>query len=191
MKKDQFEEGRIRTLRERRMRIAEERENAIKRAKVGDAVVSRINAALGTEFSLDDFETDAKLPIEFDGQPNMSDCSGLVAAHTNELRTREIVSCCDAILAPMKGMIGFDEYAFIGTIRTTQTKLMALLELAKSIHDSVLFCPDNYDSIILVDHYKVSGIQRDVDFSLVVQGADLETALATCFENVIHVMGSD
>ena len=180
---DRKNEERIRELKDRRMRVAEEREAARKRVELGDAIVAKVNAALRVSLTLDDFETTTNLPIEFVQQPDFRDCPGLLAAHSSEPAMKEIASCCDATLSPMEGMIGFDEYSFLGTARVEAINLISLLELAKLIQDSVLFCPDGYDSIVLLDHYVAGGVPRDESFSLIVQGARLERVLARCFGN--------
>lgn len=181
MATDSERSERIRELKERRMRVAEQKENVRRRAEFGHAVVEKVNAALGSSLTLDDFEVNVGMPIEFSWQRDFRDCSGLVAAHSSEPVIRAIASCCDAISGPMNGVIGFDEYAFVGTARVEAITLAALLELAKSVHDSVLFCPDGHDSIVLLDHYRVSGVPRDEGFSVVIQGSRLETEYARCF----------
>jgi hypothetical protein len=167
--------------------LAEEKERAEKRAKFGEEVVAKTNMALGARLTLDAFDVKAKLPVDFARKPSFADCSGLVAAHISEKRAQEIVDCCDAALGQLRGALGFDEYGFVGIAQVSSTTLAKLLDAAKALHDSVLFCPDKSDSIVLIDHYRVSGIPRDVGFSVVVQGEDLEGKLAKCFENVIRL----
>jgi len=92
--------------------------------------------------------------------------------------------------APQQGgVLGFDEYGFVGITRVSSTTLAKLLNAAKALHDSVLFCPDGTGSIVLIDHYRVSGMPRDVGYSVVVQGQELEAKLAACFENVTRLEG--
>jgi hypothetical protein len=75
----------------------------------------------------------------------------------------------------------------MGNADIPPTTLGALFEAAKSLHDSVLFYPSGTASVVLIDHYRVAGVPRDVGFSVVVQGHQLETKLAACFENVIRL----
>ena len=171
----------VRELRERRIRLAEEKENRRKRSEVGPSVVEKVNTALGSRLVLGDFDAEESLPIQFDREPNFRDCSGLVAAHSSEDAIREIASCCDAISGLMSGSIGFDEYAYLGTARVQSVTLTSLLDAARAIHDSIMFCPDGSDSIVLLDHYRVSGIPRDEGFSFIVQGGRLESEYADCF----------
>jgi len=178
------EEGkpeRIRELRKRRIRMAEEREKLRKRSEMGNTVVEKINAALGSSLMLDDFMTNTELRTKFASQPDLRNCAGLVAAYSSEADISEIVSCCDLTLRPMSGMIGFDDYAFVGTAKVKSITLTAILEAAKMIHDSVFFCPDGYDSIALLDHYQAGGVAPNEEYTFIVQGKKLEKACARCF----------
>jgi hypothetical protein len=171
------------------MRAAQEKERAEKRAKHGEDVVAKTNASLRTGLTLDAFDVNANLPVDFARRPSFADCPGLVAAYVGEERVRRITSCCDARMGSFGGQLGFDEYSFVGTTHVAEATLSALLDAATSLHDSVLFCPDGTDSIVLIDHYKVSGVPKDEGFSIVVQGAHLESKLADCFDNVVRLKG--
>lgn len=184
---DKADKERIEQLRKRRMRLAEEKEREVKRTSHGAEVVAKLNSALGSRLTLDDFDVTAKLPVEFVRQPSFADCMGLVAAHIAEQRIREILACCDAAVGPLSGVIGLDEYEYVGSTRFDSVRFGALLDAAKALHDSVLFCPDDPTGVILIDHYKVSGMPRDVGFSVVIQGELLEAKLAQCFENVVRI----
>ncbi|MEZ5499811.1 MAG: hypothetical protein R3E77_10335 [Steroidobacteraceae bacterium] len=182
--------NRIRQLRERRMRVAEEKERAEKRAKRGGYVAAKASVALRTHLTLDAFDVDAKLPINFERKPNLAECPGLVAAHVSEKRARHIAECCDATIGPQAGRLGFDEYSYVGTASVASTNFTALLDAATSLHDSVLFCPNDSDSIVLIDYYNVGGLSRDVGFSIVIQGSQLEAKLAICFDNSVSLEGA-
>jgi hypothetical protein len=185
MGKNEQKEERIRRVREKRMRLAQERESADKRVRHGKSIVAKVNSALGTRLTLDAFNAKGELPVQLDTRPNFADYQGLVAAHISEKRIRELVACCDTVVSPVAGVLQFDEYRFIGTTLVGLTSLRALLDLAKTLHDSVIFCPEGANSVVLLDHYEVSGMPRDVNFSVVVQGTDLESKLAKCFESVV------
>lgn len=131
---------RIRELRERRIRLAEERESRRKRSDVGSAVVEKINAALGSHLVLDDFDVGGTLPVRFDREPDFRDCGGLVAAHMSEEAVRSIASCCDSISGPLTGIVGFDEYAYVGTARVEAVTMTSLLRSCATAprFDSVL-----------------------------------------------------
>jgi hypothetical protein len=184
MATNENEEDRIQRLREKRMRLAKEKEDADKRARHGLSVVAKTNLALGTSLTVEGFDIQGEFPVQLEMRSNLADCRGLVAAHISEKRIREIIACCDAIVRPVTGTLGFDEYRFVGTVKIKSTTLMALLDAAKALHDSVIFCPAESGSVVLLDHYKVSGMERDVGFSIVIQGASLEARLAACFQNV-------
>lgn len=184
---DRGDKNRIQQLSEKRARIADEKRRAEKRADYGAKVVEKINAALGTQLTLDSFHVNDELPTEFVRKPNLADCPGLLVAHVSERRIREITECCDATLGKLNGTLGFDEYGFVGVAQVSSTTLLQLAGAAKALHDSVLFCPVGSESIVLIDHYRVSGMQRDVGFSVVVQGATLEERLAPCFENLVKL----
>ena len=184
---DTAKQDRIQALKERRMRLAEAKENAEKREKLGSFIVEKVNAALKTNLALDQFDIVAEPPFSFARKSDFTECTGLVAAHTNEPRAREILTCCDEIVGGHGGLIGFDEYGFVGTASIASVTFLQLLDTAKLLHDSVLFWPDGTKAVVLVDHYRVHGVQRDVGFSIVIQGAELEGKLASCFENVVQL----
>ncbi len=187
MSEDAAEQDRIRALKERRTRLAEAKENAEKRESVGNSIVEKVNAAFNMNLTLDQFDIDKKPPIAYVRRSDFKDSPGLVAAHTNEARAREILSCCDEIAGSHGGLISFDEYRYVGFASIESATFLQLLEAAKSLHDSVFFWPYGAESIVLVDHYEVHGVPRDVGFSIVIQGEKLEEKLASCFENVVEL----
>jgi len=184
---DGAKRDRIQALKERRMRLAEAKENTEKREKLGCSIVEKVNVALKTDLTLKQFDTDKKHPIGFVRKPDFRDCPGLVAAHTNEPRAREILSCCDKIVDGQGGLVSFDEYGFIGTASVESVTFLQLLDAAKLLHDSILFWPNGTDVVVLIDHYEVHGVPRDVGFSIVIQGKELEGKLASCFENIVQL----
>jgi hypothetical protein len=187
MTMEKSDSKRLQELRERRMRNANEKERVEKRAKLGNEIAVKLGKSLGVPLSIASFDAKGRLPIEFKRKPSFADCRGLVAAHISENRARQILACCDAKLGKLGGILTCDEYAFVGVAHLSCTTLAALLGAAKALHDSVLFCPDESDSIVLVDHYRMTNVSRDVGFSVVVQGNDLEVKLASCFDNLIQL----
>lgn len=187
MSDDLEKRDRVKALKERRIRLFQARKNSEKREKLGSLVVEKVNAALKTNLSLDQFDAASEPPFSFAWKPDFRDCPGLVAAHTNETRAREILICCNEIVGGHSGLIGFDEYGFVGAASIESVTFLQLLDAAKSLHDSVLFWPDGTEAVVLVDHYMVHGVPRDVGFSIVIQGAELEVKLVSCFENVVQI----
>ena len=186
---DTAKKDHIQRLKERRLRLAEAKKNAENRQRLGSSVVEKVNAALKTNLVLDQFDTACEPPVTFARKPDFRDCPGLVAAHTSEPRAREILTCCNEIFGGYGGLISFDEYGFVGTASIEPVTFLQLLDAAKSLHDSVLFWPDASKAVVLIDHYTVRGVPRDVGFSIVIQGTELERKLASCFENVVQLGG--
>lgn len=171
----------VRRLRAKRIKAAEDKKNAESRTKYGKDIVAKINLSLGMQKSLADYDPTAKLPVDFIRKPDFRDCPGLVAAHSSEENILKLLTCCGDIFGASRGVLGFDDSAFVGVVQVELPCLARLFDIAKSIHDSVLFCPEETDSIILVDHYKVAGVAEDEHFSLIVQGELLERRFANCF----------
>jgi hypothetical protein len=181
MNSKKSDQTQIEALREKRKRLALARERADKRKRYGRTVVSKVNLAVGEIRTLDEFDVNRTLPVEFVRQPNLEDCPGLVAAYISEQKIGHVLTCCDETFGHKSGSIGFDEYEYVGTMYIESVTLKTLLNLAKLLHDSVYFCPDGFKGVILIDHYKVRGVPLDESFSFVVQGLELEKQLAPCF----------
>lgn len=178
---DRTNTDRIRQLRAKRLKAAQDKQNDDKRREYGKGIVAKINLSLNVNKSLSDYNLAINLPFDFNSKPNFEDCLGLVAAHTSEDNVRRILVCLGDTLGPSQGMLGFDEYAFIGTVQIKPLRFESLLDAAKSIHSTVLFCPEGDQGIVLVDHYNVAGVTEDAHFSLIVQGEQLERKVAKCF----------
>ena len=180
MSLDKNDKKYIYELRERRKRSISVRENAKKRAECGQAIVGMVNAAMATDLTLEDFDVERSLPVQFGWEKDFRKCRGLTAAYVDEERMRAILSCCDDKVGQKKGIVSFGECSFIGTTEIDVSNLVSLSSLAKSINDSVLFCPKGLSSVLLVDFYEVKGDLYS-DYSIVVQGGDLEQKLSGCF----------
>lgn len=168
-------------LREKRIKLSEQRESVKKRNEYGHDVVAKINQSLGLGKSLSEYDPAVKLPVDFIRKPDFKECPGLVAAYISEGKAFDILSCCGQVSGKLKGTLGFDDHAFVGATNVEFLQLQNLVETAKLLNDSVLFCPQSSDSIILVDYYVTSGVIEDLQFSIVVQGQDLEHKFACCF----------
>ena len=180
MTDDKKNQDRIRLLKERRTRLAEENEKIQNRGKNGTKIVNKVNSALIAKMTLEDFDTEREPPLKFLRKPDFRDCTGLVLAHTSETNTREFLSRCHEAIGLQDGLIGFDEYHYIGIASISSIGFLELLKTAKILHDSVYFWPTSTKAVVLVDHYKVSGAAEDIGFSVVIQGADLEKKLNPC-----------
>ena len=178
---DRKDTDRIRQLRAKRLQAAQDNQNDEKRSKYGEDIVAKINLSLNVNKSLSDYNPATNMPFEFRSEPNFEDCSGLVAAHTSEENVRRILTCVGDTLGPSQGMLGFDEYAFIGVVQIKPLRFESLLDAAKSIHSTVLCCAEDEQGIVVVDHYNVAGVIEDTHFSLIVQGEYLEREVAKCF----------
>jgi hypothetical protein len=177
---------RMNRLRERRQRLAAERERADRRDRFGAAVVEKLSQAFARTLSLSEFDTKAQMPIRFVARKNLADCPGLKAVHVSERALSEIIACCDSEMGEFSGTIGFEEYNFIGVVRLDALRLPMMLTAVKLLHDSIVLCPDGYESVMLVDFYKVGGISDNEAFSVVVQGAALEAKLTSCVNNCVR-----
>ncbi len=151
----------------------------------GEEVVNKVNAALGTGLSLEHFSTSENLPVSFESRQNFSECPGLVVAYASFDAVRRVVSCCDDVLEALEGVLGFDDYAFMGVARVKNVTLLELHQLAIAVHDSVFFCPDETSSIVLLDYYETRGTTVDEDHTIVVQGEPLVSKLDECIRRAV------
>lgn len=181
---------RIRELRERRMRIAQEKENALRRRKYGPQVVAHVNTVLGTQLSLEDFDPRENPPVEFKWAPRMEDSEGLMIAYANRRQVLRILMCCGEGLGKLGGLLEFYEYReYLGLARVPAVDLHRLLSLAEVQQESILFYPTGYPAVICIDYHRMGGwvtrdqvlVYRELNYSLVVQGPILERRLQKCF----------
>lgn len=169
------------------MRAADKRERDLKRAKHGDELVRKAGEALGFSLSIEDFQVDRKLSREFEWTSDLRNIPGLVVAYTDQARAKDIALCCDRTLGPLPGLIGFADYGFLGTVHLATLSFERLLDLSEVLNDSVLFCPQDQNEIVLFDYYPYKTSTRDASYTLAVQGEKFEEALAPCFENVVQL----
>lgn len=176
---------RVTYLRSRRQRLIGRQERFRKKAKIGQQIVNSVNRALNSELTISSFRDDRTPPVKFALKPNIADCSGLVAAYRTENNIRSIISCCDNKIGPLSGSIEFVEYGFMGVAAVTSINLLALLELAKLLHDTILFYSFEPKGVFVIDYYVARGVGGDLNFSFVFQGVEGEVLLSNCFQNVI------
>ena len=181
---------RIGDLREKRMRLAQERENARRRQEYGPRVVTQVNAVLSTQLSLEDFDLSKRPSAELKRTPRMQDSEGLVISYANRSQVSKILTCCSESLGKVGGLLEFYEYReHLGLAAIPIVDLHRLLLLAEVEQESILFYPTGYSSVILIDYYRMGGavtsnqvlIYEELNYSLVVQGAILEKQLQKCF----------
>jgi len=58
---------------------------------------------------------------------------------------------------------------------------LKLVTIAENLNDSVLFYPNEIKGVFLIDRYEIRGTRESKDFSLVIQGNELEEKLMGCF----------
>ena len=174
-------------LQARRQELAKQRENERKRSERGPDLAAAIGKALGVPLTLNDFDLKSKLPMSFSSTQDYRETKGLKLPYVSERRARHVVRCCDSTIGPQRGIIGFDEYSFLGVIHTDPVTLDSILSVAKMLHSEVLFCPTEIVGLIMFDHYRDYAIDREVDYTIVVQGPALESKLARCFANVVDI----
>ena len=181
---------RIGELREKRMRLAQERENARRRQEYGPKVVTQVNAVLSTQLSLEDFDPTKSPSAEFKRTPRMQDSEGLVISNANRSQVLKILMCCSERLGQVGGLLEFYEYReHLGFAEIPTVDLHRLLLLAEVEQESILFYPTGYSAVILIDYYRMGGavtrnhvlIYEELNYSLIVQGEILEKQLQKCF----------
>lgn len=182
-----MDEQRRKELQERRQRAAEAEERLEKKVRVGPKIATALSALWMRNVGLQDFNESLPLPTLPKWTRDMRQVPGLAAVYTSQERVAEVAACCDRTLGPAEGVIGFDEYRFLGTLPVSEMSVSMLVSAAFELQDSVLFCPFESDGIIIADYYRTSGMGPNVDFSLIVQGDELERKLAACFENILPI----
>jgi len=174
-------EERLRMLREKRARIVEARNNQEKINEYGPIIISEINFILGTTLSIEDFNSSIKPSLEFKPSKSFDAIEGLVVAHTSRNKALDILNCCNQVIGGLNGLIGIDGCKNMGLANVTKINIVKLIAIAKNLNDSVLFYPKNIQGILLVDCYEIHGTQGSNDYSIVVQGCELEEELSECF----------
>lgn len=185
-------EERLRMLREKRARIVEARNSQEKINEYGPIIISEINFILGTTLSIEDFNSSIKPSLEFRPSKSFDAIEGLVVAHTSRNKALDILNCCNQVIGGLNGLIGIDGCKNMGLANVTKINIVKLIEIAKNLNDSVLFYPKNIQGILLVDYYEIHGTQGSNDYSIVVQGCELEEKLSECFPDKSKVyLGSE
>jgi hypothetical protein len=177
-----MQDDRRKELRARRSAKAHEREHSRLRVKYGEEILRKINAILGTHLSLDTPVSSEHPPISPTLHVKIEESSGLVAAYIGQMRSRHILSCCQAIVgSEIAVQFWFDEKEYMGLFSYTHFHLPAMVDLAMTLEDRVFAAPTNGSGVFVVDYYAQAWTRKDTDFSVIVQGKDLEARLQSCF----------
>lgn len=170
----------FKALQQRRSAKAREREHGELRAKHGDSILRIVKELLG-----DDFTNNAKGTIAHplpQLAPRIEDSVGLVAAYISLASARQLLTCCQSALGPrVHAEFYFDEKLYMGTFSFEQLDLAALANLAEKVEDRVLVAPASASGLVIVDYYAQGWTKSGTDFSVIAQGADLESAVKNCF----------
>lgn len=172
-------DDRLEQLRRRRMAKAQERESAQLKEANGARVLGIMAEVLGTDFH----ETSAPAGYQQpELAPQIEASPGLVAAYISYPRARQIVSCCQAILGKeISASVWFDEKSYMGAFTFPQMKLPLLVDLAKKLEDRVFASPISDSSVLIIDYYPQSWTAQQTDFSVVLQGPNIESTFQDCF----------
>lgn len=177
-----MEDDRTRQLRERRIAKARERELEQKRAKHGDAILRTLNQLLGENFTANTLRTQESSPAPVSLATRIEESDGLVAAYISHAKARQLLTCCGAVLGgEIAAELWFDEKWYMGLFSCHQLRLPVLVDLAKALEDRVYVSLVDVPGVVVVDHYGQAWSKKDRDFSVVVQGANLEPRVGTCF----------
>jgi len=176
-----IDEERLHKLREKRKLIADARINQKKINEYGVSVVSEITSALNIKLSIDDFDPNIVLPFKFKWERSIDDCDGVVAAYVSKNKLVDILSCCYEITGELSGLIGVNGCLNLGFSAVPKVNILKLVTIAENLNDSVLFYPNEIKGVLLIDHYEIRGTRESKDFSLVIQGNELEEKLMGCF----------
>jgi len=166
-------------LRRRRIAKAQERESAQLKETNGAKVLGIMTEVLGADFR------EASAPAEYQ-QPELAQrieaSPGLVAAYISYPRARQIVSCCQAILGnEISVNVWFDEKSYMGAFTCSQMRLPLLVDLAKTLEDRIFATPIADSGILIIDYYQQSWTAQQTDFSVILQGRNIEPMFQNCF----------
>ncbi|MCI5044679.1 MAG: hypothetical protein MRY72_08275 [Aquisalinus sp.] len=168
-------------LKHRRKELAQKRLSHDRLTREGSSIAKKIGEALKREISIADFDTTSINPILLPRVSDYREANGLKLPYvTKEKAISTLVSCNEA-LSSAPGIVGFDEYSFLGTLKQKELYLPNLAYLAETLHSEVFFYPESHNGYILVNYYKDCLDGKDVGFSIVVSGKILEKALSFAF----------
>lgn len=164
------------------MAAASERERQGKRLANAESVLKTVNNSLGTSFSLDQWKLDEAPPVVPALAERMERSTGLVAAYISEpVAVRLLEGFVEVLGVEISAKLWMDEQAYMGMVTVDRLRLSRLAELAKTLEDRIYVHPVNTDGLIIVDFYALRWNPEDIDFSILVQGPDLESRLRCVF----------
>ncbi|HZT01162.1 MAG TPA: hypothetical protein VFA39_02720 [Steroidobacteraceae bacterium] len=169
-------------LKQRRMAQAQERERARLRDKNGAAIVNAVAEILGPECSqgvaVYDMDSCPKASVA----ERIEQSPGLVAPYVGYARARQILSCCQAVLGgQISATLWLDEKNYMGPFACRRLVLPQLADLAMKLEDRVVVAPLAASGILIVDYYAQTWTAKQTDFSVIVQGPDIESTFEKCF----------
>jgi hypothetical protein len=161
------------------MSKAEEHERARLRQKNKTMVLSIMREVLGADFR--EVSVPAGCP-EPDLAKRIEESKGLVAAYVSYPRARQIVSCCQAVLCgEISTNIWFDEKSYMGAFGVSRLSVPSLVDLAMKLKDRVFAAPIAGSGILIMDYYALSWTAKQTDFSVILQGPNMESMFKDCF----------
>jgi len=173
---------RLNMLRKRRARIAEAKSSQERVIQYSPKIISSINSVFGKTLYIDDFGLSIQPLLKFRWSESLDVCEGLVIAHTKRSKIANVLACCGKITGELSGLIGIEGCMDMGFAELTEINIVKLISVAESLNDSVLFYPRDIQGVLLVDCYEVLGSGGSYDYSIVVQGNELEKKLFKCFK---------
>jgi len=94
------------------------------------------------------------------------------------------MNCFSTRLSFREGYLRAEEHEYLGLWAVTIVNGAALLAMAVGLRDRLFFWPKGQSGVIVVDYYPVGWSERDIDYSILVQGESLEGRLLCCFATV-------
>jgi hypothetical protein len=163
------------------MAAASERERQGKRLANAESVLKTVNNSLGTSFSLDQWKLEAP-PVVPALVERMERSTGLVAAYISEpVAARLLEYFAEVLGVEISAKLWMDEQEYMGVVTVDRLRLSRLTELAKTLEDRIYVQPADTEGVITVDFYALRWSPEDIDFSILVQGTDLESQLSCVF----------
>jgi hypothetical protein len=166
-------------LRKRRDEVLRDKEKARLRNTYGEQLAQRIGVALGRDLNLSDFDLGIDVPFKVDWPSRIEEADGLVMPYVSKESAMAVAECIDNAISSKGGLVGIHGNSYLGLCVETDLKVAALVAVSAAIEDAVVFYPHNMEGAIVVDCYPSN---PGGAFSLFVQGDELITSLAPCFD---------
>lgn len=175
-----MQEEEIKARQQRRIAKAREREQSERRARHGAAILRTLCELLGDHFTNSALDEIARPLPKL--APRIEQNTGLVAAYVSRARARQLLTCCQGALGvTIRADLVLEEKSYMGLFSYDGLSLPALVALAERLEDRIFVTPLTRPGLLVIDYYAQKWTKNESDFSIIVQGKDLESAVKNCF----------